>query len=39
MPANDVQREIDMTSKFEASGVLFTLRYALLWTSFLASFK
>ena len=33
MPACDVQREIDMTSKSEVSGVSFTLRYTLLWPS------
>ena len=39
MPACDVQREIDMMSKSEISGVRFTLRYTLLWSSFLLRFQ
>ena len=39
MPACDVQREIDMTSKSKVSGVCFTLRYTLLWPSFFGDLK
>ena len=39
MPACDVQREIDMMSKSEISGVRFMLRYKLLWSSFLLRFQ
>ena len=38
MSAHDVQREIDVTSKSDVSGVGLSFRYVLLWTSFLAFF-
>ena len=38
MSAHDVQREIDVTSKSDVSGVGLSFRYVLLWTSFLALF-
>ena len=34
MLAHDVQREVDVTSKSDVSGVYITLPYTLLWTSF-----
>ena len=36
MSAHDVQREIDVTSNSDVSGVGLSFRYVLLWTSFLA---
>ena len=38
MSAHDVQREIDVTSKSDVSGVGLSFCYVLLWTSFLAFF-
>ena len=38
MSAHDFQREIDVTSKSDVSGVGLSFRYVLLWTSFLAFF-